>query len=153
MCITTITRCPNVRQVVDWLRQWPHGPLPQPSKLLLWAEALESGRYKQGNGHLYLDGRHCCLGVLTEIADTPAEACEQAYLDDAVAAWLGLPGHQVSDPCIPMVRRMVQGAGLAEEVVVRVPFWELNDQLHWTFKEIAAAIRVYAEAIEALERD
>ena len=29
-----------------------------------WIKALESGRYKQTQGNLELDGRYCCLGVL-----------------------------------------------------------------------------------------
>lgn len=33
-----------------------------------WAKALESGKYKQGKGELYLKGKYCCLGVLCELA-------------------------------------------------------------------------------------
>ena len=36
-----------------------------------WVEALESGKYEQGNGflHVLLDGKHkyCCLGIACEV--------------------------------------------------------------------------------------
>jgi hypothetical protein len=35
-----------------------------------WVEALRSGHYEQGKGHLKLGDKHCCLGVLCEIAVT-----------------------------------------------------------------------------------
>jgi hypothetical protein len=28
-----------------------------------WRDALRSGKYKQGRGRMYMDGRFCCLGV------------------------------------------------------------------------------------------
>ena len=34
----------------------------------MWVEALRSGQYKQGSGHLNLDGKFCCLGVLCDLA-------------------------------------------------------------------------------------
>ncbi len=34
-----------------------------------WAQALESGEYKQGRGELRADGKHCCLGVLCDLYD------------------------------------------------------------------------------------
>ncbi len=33
-----------------------------------WLDALKSGKYKRGTGFLSYDGRHCCLGVLCELA-------------------------------------------------------------------------------------
>jgi hypothetical protein len=34
----------------------------------IWANALESGKYKQGYGALRnLNNQHCCLGVLTDL--------------------------------------------------------------------------------------
>lgn len=32
-----------------------------------WIEALKSGKYVQGTGQLYRNGKHCCLGVLGEV--------------------------------------------------------------------------------------
>ncbi len=34
-----------------------------------WVEALRSGEYEQGIMYLRRDGKHCCLGVLCELAD------------------------------------------------------------------------------------
>lgn len=34
-----------------------------------WVAALCSGDYEQGVGHLRLDDRYCCLGVLADIVD------------------------------------------------------------------------------------
>jgi len=34
----------------------------------LWIEALTSGRFKKGRGKLAKNGKHCCLGVLCELA-------------------------------------------------------------------------------------
>ena len=33
-----------------------------------WVQALRSGEYKQGALFLRKDGKHCCLGVLCELA-------------------------------------------------------------------------------------
>ena len=33
-----------------------------------WVEALRSGDYVQGGGALRRDGKHCCLGVLCDLA-------------------------------------------------------------------------------------
>ena len=32
-----------------------------------WIDALRSGKYVQGNGHLCADNKYCCLGVLYEV--------------------------------------------------------------------------------------
>lgn len=37
-----------------------------------WLDALRSGRFKQGAGALNFGGRHCCLGVLCEVAGLKA---------------------------------------------------------------------------------
>jgi hypothetical protein len=34
-----------------------------------WVEALRSGEYEQGSLYLRKEGKHCCLGVLCELAD------------------------------------------------------------------------------------
>ena len=33
-----------------------------------WVSALRSGEFKQGKGALEAKGKHCCLGVLCELA-------------------------------------------------------------------------------------
>lgn len=32
-----------------------------------WVNALRSGKYEQGRGCMYRDGKYCCLGVLAEV--------------------------------------------------------------------------------------
>lgn len=32
-----------------------------------WLEALRSGEYEQGRDALYMQGKHCCLGVLCDV--------------------------------------------------------------------------------------
>ena len=34
-----------------------------------WVEALRSGEYEQGRIKLYMDGAHCCLGVLCVVME------------------------------------------------------------------------------------
>jgi len=34
-----------------------------------WADALDSGEYQQGYGHLFKDNKYCCLGVLAQLED------------------------------------------------------------------------------------
>lgn len=34
-----------------------------------WVAALRSGKYKQGNGMLRIDGAFCCLGVLCDVVN------------------------------------------------------------------------------------
>lgn len=63
----------------------------------LWADALRSGKYDQGQGVLKsrIDSRYCCLGVLCEIAvehDIIEDfEGELGYMPEAVAEWL-VPG-------------------------------------------------------------
>ena len=40
---------------------------------LKWAEALESGKYKQGMGRLFSNGCYCCLGVYESICGVSDE--------------------------------------------------------------------------------
>lgn len=72
-----------------------------------WLEALRSGEYKQGTGHLNRGRRYCCLGVLCEVAiqeglnlsvtrEGPRENVTAFYnnsaglLPEAVVEWAGL---------------------------------------------------------------
>ena len=48
-----------------------------------WVTALRSGKYEQGTGALYRDGKHCCLGVLMEVLGAERSAftpnCRAVY--------------------------------------------------------------------------
>lgn len=119
----------------------------------LWADALESGEYRQGVGRLrsYANdersARFCCLGVLCELARarglvevtdrggyrTVADPDDGEYvstLPSAVARWAGL--RDVTERrTVPAHDPWVDGHRLSEH----------NDNLHRTFVEIAALIR------------
>lgn len=72
----------------------------------LWADALESGEFRQGNGKLtvVVDDvpRHCCLGVLCELAARRGVVSRATrngrvsydgavnYLPEVVVRWAGL---------------------------------------------------------------
>lgn len=54
-----------------------------------WAEALESGKYKQGDGNLIYRARRderafCCLGVLCDIAGTQWNEIDDAGTLDGI---------------------------------------------------------------------
>lgn len=38
-----------------------------------WVEALRSGKYEQGRGQLFDDGKYCCLGVFCQVAGLEIE--------------------------------------------------------------------------------
>lgn len=67
--------------------------------LLAWIAALRSGQYQQGSGELRTLGlngatRHCCLGVLQVITQSPGEgAGENSFLGEEVGLSRGLQQH------------------------------------------------------------
>ena len=58
-----------------------------------WSEALESDKFEQGTGALRENGKHCCLGVLCEVArtkfDLDIEVIPQAEVYDDVYGGAG----------------------------------------------------------------
>ena len=122
---------------------------PNKENIKLWAEALESGEYKQGQGCLKRtlpDGtaEYCCLGVATVVAmkagvhmtigpcDMKTYENETAYdgeasvLPAAVMDWLGV---DYCNPILTDVNGRQEGA------------YAWNDQVNATFPEIGAMIR------------
>lgn len=106
--------------LIDW---------PTPEE---WADAMESGRYKRGQGHLRSKwaGQECfCpLGVLGDLAGIPYEY----HADDRVATFCA--------------------AGLRETLILpsRPPWmtrdqlaavWAANDRLGWDFNRTAEWVR------------
>lgn len=94
----------------------------------LWVDALRSGDYSQGKGHLNKDGKFCCLGVLCDLAvkagvdvvitDEDEESQHFVYQDadtfdeladtdeiltNNVANWAGMQA------CDPLVRVVLNG--------------------------------------------
>jgi hypothetical protein len=118
-----------------------------------WADALESGQYKQARGLLCRVDRetgtrsYCCLGVLCELAiedGVPVSVHEHkteyghghvafdksgSYLPESVVKWAG------ADNANPKVGE-------------RGAVW-LNDGEHWSFAQIAEAIRASINKVAA----
>ena len=104
-----------------------------------WLHALRSDKFKQGRDYLHKDGRHCCLGVLCELAVDAgvidafkAEGRPTMYgeygetsLPPEVQLWAGLRED------IPSVSVEIEGE--------QQHLASLNDN-GWTFKEIADII-------------
>lgn len=94
-----------------------------------WIVALRSGKYRQGLRQLRMNGAYCCLGVACDISGlgewrqsfyaTPAGASE-ITLPGPVSAWLGTTDNPEVGPDLRCV--------------------SANDNLHWDFNHIAAAL-------------
>lgn len=115
-----------------------------------WADALESGKYKQGKFLLNSPEGFCCLGVLCEIAveDGVVEKIDPdgsgytryhapgnpnnydtAFLPDAVVEWAGVGHSNIAfDVDLEGSGGWVTASGL-------------NDTYNYTFAEIAELIR------------
>lgn len=135
-----------------------------------WIDALRSGKYTQGTGHLWSqEGSkapvcYCCLGVamkelLPESPDlepsafgnfsafsTPMDSAGE-FIDK-----LGLHdgGGSVTLPIsewnkVPKVRNYVQE--FATDDAHTIPLWQLNDTYGLTFNEIADFIEAHAEEV------
>ena len=67
-----------------------------------WVDALRSGKYRQGESQLKIedpdDPRHCCLGVLCEVAEVEGVDFnfipDESYLPEPVMKWAGLKSKQ-----------------------------------------------------------
>lgn len=126
--------------------------------MLLWVQAMESEEFPQGRGYLHSNGKLCCMGVacvlavrngvkleVTQKQFAESEirirtivqySGEQAYLPRVVRDWLGLP---VMDPVIGTGECGTAGCTCSNPVRAQ----RANDELHWTFPQIAASIRAY----------
>lgn len=116
----------------------------------MWVDALRSGEFKQGAERLKsVDGsgqaRHCCLGVLCELAIRDGVklsarerggvvhfgyAMASGYLPDEVGQWAGIPER---NPFLNLPDGTLRG-------VVRSTAARLNDKEGWSFAQIADAI-------------
>jgi hypothetical protein len=67
-----------------------------------WVDALRSGKFRQGESQLKIDDpddpRHCCLGVLCEVARVEGLDFgflpDDSYLPETVMEWVGLKSQQ-----------------------------------------------------------
>lgn len=113
----------------------------------LWAQALESGKYKQGTGCLTTvmgdEEEDCCLGVACKLAIEHDVIDEYAYLAPnlecypAVWQWLGLRDYEGSY----WSNGGPHGARTGSSLVVD------NDSCGATFQQIAATIRAEPEGL------
>ena len=112
----------------------------------LWVDALRSNEYEQGTGSLCKYNKHCCLGVACEVYQkvvgdlSITKACgyisaieydyESNFLPTKVINWLGLSSKSPIST-IPYYD---------EDTVFKHTYMELNDKLHYSFKQIADVI-------------
>ena len=85
-----------------------------------WIKALESGRYKQTQENLELDGRYCCLGVL----------CKTMRIDPRIV--------KSSFDFELLSESFLEKVGLTEEEQSKLAGMNDNGK---SFREIAAYIR------------
>lgn len=132
-----------------------------------WVEALESGDYPQTASFLCNEDGYCCLGVLSELAAEDGvieklpdfgEGCSYGHVRDGedrafsatslvseTVKWAGLKDH---DPkfMIPADHPVLFNKNMGNRILIYPDKYslsavELNDELLFTFKEIAALIR------------
>lgn len=87
-----------------------------------WVEALRSGEYRQGTMYLRREGKHCCLGVL----------CELAGLEISDGGTMVVGPHDADD--YEPIYNLVGGSEVARDL------WQKNDgnlSVHHSFAEIA----------------
>lgn len=128
------------------------------ANMLKWVEALESGKYTQGRSRLRQpDGSLCCLGVACEAAiENGVELirCGDDYPDYAWKGYLYKQGASVLDSEEGELPEPVMewlGLGSSNPVIAygepdeaeegEILATEANDQLNWSFKRIATAVR------------
>ena len=118
-----------------------------------WLKALESGRYKQGNGRLRReDNTHCCLGVAyrtlrCEFTLDPNQRLYKVYGDVSVMMKPGLIGLRNSWGAIkPYLTPEEKKVYFRAEIPSRNGLTSLNDA-DATFKQIARFIRENPERV------
>ena len=85
-----------------------------------WIKALESGRYKQTQGNLELDGRYCCLGVLCKTMRIDPQTAKSSFEYELLS------------------ESFLEKVGLTEEEQSKLAGMNDNGK---SFREIAAYIR------------
>jgi hypothetical protein len=96
----------------------------------LWLTALRSGEYEQGKHYLNLNGKLCCLGVLSEEAIKSGVVVKREQDQD------GGPYHYDGQSAYPP-RPVYEWAGFGEHVGVDTKLANMNDEYDKTFLEIA----------------
>lgn len=133
-----------------------------------WVAALRSGEYQQCKGQLGRtragESEYCCLGVLCEVAESELDAPTRRVDDADAGGWrnvsydfagsmppspvrelLGVKTFLVSVPAERIAEYWADDDG---DGFVRVSLDVLNDEVGWTFKEIADLIEEVYELAE-----
>ena len=115
-----------------------------------WIKALKSGKYEQGLGCMKRDrdGRvtHCPLGVLCELAIKDGVDVKTDRYTTAYCSEQNVHVHTFDGNADVLPGKVVEWAGLCScngTVFSRlspVSLIELNDELKWSFKDIAGYI-------------
>lgn len=121
-----------------------------------WVAALRSGEYKQGHGALCQDDPeaegeklYCCLGVLAELAAEAgivSPAKKEAKEEGVSVRWLY--SSKSGDYSSFLSREMRKWAGIEDldpTVLIHsrsVPLSKLNDELGYTFDDIADVLEI-----------
>lgn len=118
-----------------------------------WLQALESDKYKQGQGVLHRGNEFCCLGVACDLLKDELTINQVASLTRYNGEYQVLPALVVEklhlrDNCglfalsIERINTSFEG-----ETIICASLTELNDSGGYTFKEIAAYIRANPENV------
>lgn len=124
-----------------------------------WIAALRSGEYKQGQKTLSSDGKHCCLGVLCELAvkqgvltkefsggttwfrsTTNDRDASYQLLPQAVVRWAGLDCGATYEPDCRSANVLVIQENYSSRHLT-----DLNDNDCYTFQKIADLIAADSE--------
>lgn len=105
-----------------------------------WIAALRSRKYKQGNGQLLENGKHCCLGVLCELA------VKEGVIKDFIPSSVGIPD------------KVMKWAGLRTSMAQYVnrrgqeaALWKDNDGYEGYGKEISVAHKPFSKIAKIIE--
>lgn len=93
-----------------------------------WANALRSGKYKQGLLCLQFNGNYCCLGVACDLF-IPRK---KLVLDSYKNIEGGFPGRNQ-----PYAPKWLQNINVDFEEKVDISLSEINDSKEYSFNEIA----------------
>ena len=108
----------------------------------MWAKALESGDYKQGEGALRVDDGFCCLGVLCDLHAKATGGVWVGSIDPERPSTMGYLGND--EEVLPHV--VVEWAGLDVQdpqlnIDGRLAHASNHNDSGKTFQQIAQAIR------------
>ncbi len=116
-----------------------------------WITALRSGKYKQGQGELYSEGKYCCLGVACSISGTPdSELEENGLIRYKFQHTYCLPSEIIDEQPLARILSMMND-GLSSSCLIddetKVMFEKYNLQIgkEYNFNEISDFIKKNVE--------